>query len=439
MRSIRMRNIWLMMALICAWVAGPGAYGQERLSLEEATKLALKRSENVQQAAIEVQRAQAQIKEAWASVLPQISANFQSIRHTKSPVIQIGDTSARIKEDWEMLSSLQLNQVIYSFGRVSHALDLAKISQDARQSAKEAVEREIRFAVEVAYFNALSAQEVLQIAKDSHGNAKKNLEALQKRFQGGRVPRFDNIRMAADIASRAPIVSDAQKNLRLAFLQLNLLTEMPIESQPRLTTSMSTLFPVLDKSKLLDEAYENPSLKSIELAAQIAQKQTMLAKAEHYPTISAFGQLNHGGTGDTFQPEDERMFTSSAIGLSLNIPIFEGGAVKARHQQAALDAVKAKIELKKQKEILEVELASAIEEYKANIQKFAAAKKAVGLAKRGYELTRTRFETGGATRNDLNTAESSLTNARIQQQTALFQIYQNRASIKRFTKGVVAK
>lgn len=435
-----MKNILLVMLFVGNWGIVPNAFGQnQKLSLEEAVKLGLKRSEDVQQAAVEIERAQAQIKEAWASVLPQVSANIQSIRHTKSPVIQIAGTSASIKEDWELLSTLQLNQVLYSFGRVSTALDLAKISSQARETAKEAVEREIRYAVEIAYFNALSANEVLQIAKDSLQNAKRNLQALQRRFQGGRVPRFDNIRMAADIASRAPMVSDAQKNLKLAYLQLNLLTEMPIKQMPILTTSMSELFPALKKSELLDEAYKNPSIQTVALAAEIADKQSKLAKAEHYPVISAFGQLSYSGTGNDMPPEDNNVFTSSAVGISLNIPIFEGGAVTARHRQAVLDSVKAKIELKKQKESLAVELASSIEEYKANIEKYAAAKRAVNLAKRGYELTRTRFETGGATRNDLNTAESSLTNARIQQQSALFEIYRNKASIKRFTKKVVMK
>lgn len=298
-----MKNLLLLAALLASNFGNvSAAFGQDKLSLEQAVKLGLKRSENVQQAAIEIQRAEARIREAWAGLLPQVAATIQPIRHTKSPIIQIAGTAAPIKEDWELLSSLQLNQVLYSFGRVSHALDLAKVSRDIQLKAKEAVEREIRFAVEVAYFNALSAKHVLQIAKDSLQNAKRNLQALQRRFQGGRVPRFENIRMASDIASRAPVVSEAEKSLKLAFLQLNLLTEMDTDARPVLTTEMPELFPALQESELLNGAYESPSLKATALAVEIAEKQSLLAKAEHYPTISAFGSLTYNGTGSEMPP-----------------------------------------------------------------------------------------------------------------------------------------
>ena len=436
-----MKRLFIMAALSA--MAFGNAFGsgfeREKLSLEEAVGLALKKSENVHQALLDIERAEAQIREAWGTLFPQISGNLQTIRHTKSPVIQIGDTAAPIKQDWEILSSLRLDQVVYSFGRVSHALELAKTSRRLQSKAKEAVEREIRFAVEVAYFNALSARNVLQIAKDSLGNAEKNLQALQKRFQGGRIPRFDNIKMASDIAGRAPVVSDAEKNLKLAYLQLNLLTEMSSNARPVLTTSMTELFPGLQENQLLNKALENPNLEATALAVDIADKQAKLAKAEHYPTIGFFGNITHNGTGMDLPPEESNMFTSTSFGLALNIPIFEGGSVSARHKQAVLEKARAQIELKKQKEQLMMELESSIEEYKTNIQKYVSAKKAAKLARQAYELTRSRFATGGATRNDLNDSERALTNARIQKETALFEIYRNKASIKRFTKKVVTR
>lgn len=422
------------------WATSFQALAQEKkLSLKEAVALGLKRSEDVQQAVVEIERAEAQIREAWASVFPQISANVQSIRHTKSAVIQFDGNAVPVKQDWELLSSLQFNQVLYSFGRVSHALELARTSRELRATAKKAVQREIRFAVEVAYFNAISAQNVLRIAKDSLSNAKANQRALQKRFQGGRIPRFDNIKIASDVAARAPIVSDAEKNVRLAYLQLNLLTEMEGKSRPTLVTPMEELFPALSESRLLGEADDNPALKATELAVEIAERQSKLAKADHYPVLSAFGSVTHNGTGDSMPPDSDNLFTSTSVGIALNIPLFEGGAVTARHRQAVLDKTRAQIEFKKQKENLQMELESSIEEYKTNIEKYASSKNAVRLAGQAYELTRSRYETGGATRNDLNDSERALTNARIQKETALFQIYRNKASIKRLTEKVVLR
>lgn len=421
------------MVLFCT-----GIYAQE-LTLEQAVELSLKKSEDIQQAQVAIERAEAQIKQAWGTVFPHISANVQAIRHTKSPVMQFNGMSVPVKQDWEMLSTLQLTQAIFSFGKVSNALDLAKLSKKFQFESLQAVKREIRFATEVAYYNVLLAEKVLQITKDSLNNAKNNQRALLRRFQGGRVPRFDNIKMESDVASRVPMVSDAEKSLKLAYLQLNLLTEMNSNSRPKLTTSMRELFPALSSGDLLNEAYQAPSIKATQLAVQMAESQAKLANADHYPTVSAFGTITHNGTGTTMPPEEENMFTSTSVGLMINIPIFEGGSVSARHQQAVLEKTRAQIELKKQKENLEMELVSAVAEYTSNIEKFVSAKKAVALSKQAYDLTVSRFETGGATRTDLNDSERSLTNARIQQETTLFQIYRNQASIKRFTQQVVAQ
>lgn len=419
--------------------SGTQVFAQTSLSLQEAISLGLKKSENIQQASVDIEKAEEQINEAWASLFPQISANIQTIRHTKSPVIQIGEMASPIKQDWELVSTIQVQQIIFAFGRVSHALDLAKSSRRAQSIARKAVEREIRYAVEVAYYNVLSAQKVLDIAKDSLKNAKKNQQALYKRFQGGRVPRFDNIKMSSDVASRLPVVSDAEKNLRLAYLQLNLLLELDVEKRPTLTTNMGTRFSELDRGELLQAIYSNPILEVNKISVDIADKQAKLARAEHFPTISAFGAYNRSGTGDSMPPDDDYLFDSTSIGLQVNIPIFQGGAVSSRHKQAVLEKTRAQIEEKKQRERLIVELESSIAQYSTNVEKYKSATTASKLAQEAYNLTRARYETGGATRNDLNDSERALTNARIQLQTALFQIYKNKADIDRFTQKVVAK
>ena len=187
----------------------------------------------------------------------------------------------------------------------------------------------------------------------------------------------------------------------------------------------------------MKESIETPKIKLSQLQVDFADKQVELAKSYHYPTISAFGNINHSGTGDTLPVEDENLFDSSSIGIAINIPIFEGGAVSSRHRQEALKKVRAQVEHKKQKEEVELEVISNIEEYKTNKERLKSAQVAVNLAKEAYILTRNRYETGGATRNDLNDSENSLTGARMQLETIKFELIQNESSLKRLTEKVV--
>lgn len=405
------------------------------LSLNEAVQLCFKNNENIEQAGLDMQIAQAKIREAWGSALPQISITAQTIRHLKSPVIQFGNEGIPIKQDWELLSRLQINQALYTFGRVSQALEIAKSMKSMSQVARQAVARELRFAVELAYYSTLSTQEVLETAKQSLENAKKNQRALEKRFSGGRTPRFDNLKMSADIAARVPLVSDAKKNLELAYFQLNLLLDLPENARPELTTSMRELFPKLSEESLLGELSDSPVIKGQELAVKMSTAQEKLASANHFPTLSAFAAYDYSGTGMEMPPEDERLFESTSVGLQLSIPLFEGGAVSAKKRQAALENVKTQMELRKKRRELITELKSSIGEYKSNLEKYTAGKEAYRLAKQAYELTRQRFQAGQATRVDLNASENALTSSRLQQINSLFQIYHNQASIKRLTQN----
>ena len=415
-------------------------FAQSTLSIDDAITLGLKKSEDLEKASLDIEKAEAQIREAWASAFPKLEASVQSIRHYKSAVIQFGDQAIRVKQDWELLTGITLNQVLYTFGKVSTALDMAKMSRALNLTVKDQVEREIRYAVEVSYYNVLLAQKLLEITKDSYTNAQNNQKALRKRFQGGRVPRFDNIKMAADVASRLPQVRNAEKNLKLAYLQLNLFTEMDNNARPQLTSKMFENFSLMkEEQSLRQKTLEGPSLRISDLNVDLLEKQAELKNADHYPSIGLFGNLNHGGTGNEMPVEEDRMFTSTSVGISLNIPLYSGGATSAQYRQAMLEKVKAKVNREKTRKDLSLSIESSIEEYKANKAKFDSAKEALRLATQAYKLTKTRFETGGATRYDLNDSENALTGARIQVETTRFELHQNKSNIKRLTEKVVMK
>ncbi len=408
----------------------------EKLSLDNAIEIGLKQSEDVKQSLLDIEKAQAQIKEAWSGAFPQISAQVQLINHTKPAVIQFNGTSVPVKSDYEMVSGLSLNQVLYSFGRVYHALKAAKLTRKLQNTALKAVQREVRYAIELAYYNIIYAQEVLNIARSSLKNGQRNKNALAQRYSGGRIPRFDNIKLDADIASRRPLVSDAEKSLKLATMQLNFLLRKPLGQKYKLTSSFTTNFQRYDSELESSKLKSNPNIMLSELQVEIGKREEKLVASNHYPQLALFGNLNHSGTGDDLPPSQDDMNTTSAIGISLNIPIYQGGQISARQAQAKIVNAKRVVALEYQRERLLIQLQTALEEYTTNQNKLKSAKNAMMLAEKAYELTRSRFITGGATRNDLNNSEMALTNTRLQYQSTLFQIHSNESLIRKLTKEV---
>jgi len=432
------RGAWALLVLLAfGLISAASAFGAPtKLSLEEAVSLALSRNEEVKVAAAEIERADAQIKEAWASALPDISGVATTTRHLDTPVMQF-DTGNGIQQipmmrDWQHQFGVQLVQPLYGFGRLGSGLRMTRLLKELREHNLAAARREMRFAVTSSYYGVQAAKEVVGASQESLANAQRNLKALERRFQGGRVPRFDNIKMASDIANRKPMLSDAQKQLELAYLQLNLLTGLPSNARPELITPLASKVAQLPAADLLDHALKrNETVQAAEAGVFAAEQRLKLAKAEHLPSLSAFGNFDYQGTGNDFFIRGENMNTSLAVGITLRVPIFQGGAVSARARQATVDREQAELALIKRQRETKSQLDSAVEQFKAGQEKKKSAEEALKLAGEAYELTRSRFGTGGATQRELNDSDLLLTNARIQLIDAKFNIHSARADIDR--------
>ncbi len=414
--------------------AEKGAGSTPSLTVDDAVAKALKASEDVAIAESELRRAEAQIREARGRILPQISASATSTRYLETPVIQFGDSQIPIKEDWELGMGVQVTQAVWAFGRITQAIDIAKLTRSLREDSIENARLEITKQVRTAYFATQLAEKILEAVEQSLGNARRSQSILQNKFQRGRIPRFDNIKMSADIASRTPLVADAQRQLELAWLQLSLLIGEEATTRYNLATPMTDQFPALQEDVLVAKAFEtHPGLRAAARSVEVSEKYKKLARSEHYPVLSAFGNYDRNGTSDQFYPPEDRLNDTFAVGLNLTIPIFSGGSTQARVRQAAEDERQAVLNQRKLTESITLGLRNALASYRTNVEKYKAAVTSESLARQTFQLAQNQFSAGRLTLKDLNDFELALTNSKIQMASSLFEIHRSLAEIRSFT------
>lgn len=403
------------------------------LSLQEAIERALQHSEDVALAQSEYDKAQTEIRQAYSHALPNFSAGVTSTRYLDVPIIQFEDQQIPIKQDWELSMNVQVQQAVWAFGRVSTAIDIAKSTRSMRRDSIEAAERELRKQVHIVYHGAQLAQKVLEAMEQSLANAQRSKSLLERRFSSGRIPRLDNIKMQSDIASRSPRVADARKQVELMWMQLNLMTGLPLEARYELTTDLMPELKQLDEQLLFDQALRtNPQLRASEKGVLIAEKYKSYFKAEHYPMLSLFGSFDRIGTGDHFTIGEERMNNSLAIGLNLRIPLWDGGATHARYRQSVQEYYQSQLQRTKLEEAITLGIRSSLASYRANVEKYRSAQTAFNLAQETFGLAREQFSAGRVTLKDLNDFELGLTTSKIQVATALFDVQQSLAEIQSF-------
>jgi outer membrane protein TolC len=113
-------------------------------------------------------------------------------------------------------------------------------------------------------------------------------------------------------------------------------------------------------------------------------------------------------------------FTISNINLNLNIPIFNGFAVKAKIQQSRIELRKTENQIDALKNSIDREVASAKNNFSSALERLNAQRKNQALADQVYRQTKKKYEIGTASQIEINVAQTDLKAAQTNYITALY-------------------
>src|SRR4051812_48916151 len=221
---------------------------------------------------------------------------------------------------------------LFTGGSVRNSVQAAKTRVEAGRATLRAVEGDVFTNAVSAYMNVIRDRAVVELNQNNVKVLETNLEATRDRFQIGDLTRTD--------------VAQSEARLQLGRSQL-------AESQGRLAASEATYRQVIGHAPgalapppplpplptTPDEAVRialanNPDLFSISRQALAAGYDVRVAEASRLPTLSAVGSgtyINELGGHLLGVPSTGGQTT---VGLSANIPIFQGGLPAARIRQA---------------------------------------------------------------------------------------------------------
>ena len=166
--------------------------------------------------------------------------------------------------------------------------------------------------------------------------------------------------------------------------------------------------------QLYNMAYEQrPELIVSKLAADIAEANYKLAKSDHYPNLSAYG--NYGYNGSTIEglPDENHYYWGANIGLQFSMPIFHGYSVSSQVKQKEMyyESAKASYEnLKKNIRIQVKEAWLSLEEAKKRIE---STRGVVERAQENLNSKMLRYRNGLISQLELNDAISDLNDSNL--------------------------
>ena len=154
------------------------------------------------------------------------------------------------------------------------------------------------------------------------------------------------------------------------------------------------------------------------------------------PTVAGFAQWSPGyqaGFGNSDNPEFNTWFyiPSTVAGVSISIPIYDGGTTKAKRQRAMISLQTVDIQKQMLENAFSLELDAARKQFQNATERVNNQQKNLDLAQRIYDTTQTKYKAGVGSSFEITQAEQGLYSAQQALMTARYDLLTARIAIKK--------
>jgi outer membrane protein len=304
-------------------------------------------------------------------------------------------------------------------------------------------EQDLILRVAQAYFDVLIAQDSVSLAEAQKTAIAEQLEQAKRNFEVGSATITDTHEAQArhDLTSAQEIA--AQNNLEIKRRSLQqLINAMPKELKPLGKGFKLEAPQPADMEKWVDDAQSrNPQLAIAQAAAELAEKEVARNRGGHYPTVDLVANYaNNNANGSSMGVGSDS--TNKSVGVQLNIPLFQGGAINSKWREAEANRERAKQELENalrttatQTRQAYLGVVSGIAQVKALQQALISSESVLEASKLGQEVgVRTNLDVLNAqqqlysTRRDLYQAQYNYLTSQLRLEQAVGSLGENELS-----------
>jgi len=316
-------------------------------------------------------------------------------------------------------------------------LDNAKKSAHQSDLTYQVAKQDLITRVTEAYFGLLSAKDDMVFATAEKDAIARQLEQTKQRFSVGLTAitdvheaqaQFDNA-VTEEIRSENAIFQ-AEEELRV------ITNSYPRNISTLNTARFSTTVPTPSSADAWQATAEakNLDLIAAKVDIDIAKANINIARSGHYPTVdfaASYGSSDDETQFDGASKVDEADVDNYSLGLTLNVPIYAGGAIESSVRQAQSRFVSASQDLSLTHRNVVRTARNAYNTVIAGISAIKSLEQSVLSAQKALEATEAGFEVGTRTIVDVLDSTRNLFDAKRNLSSTRYGYIQNVLRLKR--------
>ncbi len=341
-----------------------------------------------------------------------------------SGLLSTGTISIRDQVTWD--GSLTLTQPLTPLWDIHLASKISAISTQVARTNVSAAERRVRRDVASAFLRVNQARKAVANAKDEVTQLKAQSDRLQVLVEVGAAQAADKLRIDVALAAAQQREFRAEADLNLATSAFAVaLGESDGADLDAAALEVGTLAePSATLEELIQVAMsERDELQNLDGQYDQADLQVDLKKSAYKPDVVALAQYQHT-EGQGLSNSD-----SFFVGASLRWNLFEWGKTQSSVDEASSSVVKVKLAKEQVRRQIGLQVRKSWFDYEASRKMHVVALSAVLQAEEAFRIENERFEAGQSTSTDLLAAQTALTEAKNNRDSAYYQGLVNRAEM----------
>ena len=399
-------------------VAAPSAEDASvPLTKAQAEAIALKSNPQITIGKLRALIARQYVREARSALLPTANLSLTAVDSNPGSRMSAGFLNNPILFP-RAAAGASVSQLVTDFGRSANLLSSAEFRAQAEDDNARATRADIILAVDQAFYNSLETKALVTVAEETVKARQTVVDKVQALESAKLKSELDLSFANVDLARSKLLLLESRNSFQTALAGLSAILGYSDEQNFQLIDDHQPASPpVAEVAPLIQQALQQrPEIKALESQVASAQK---FGSAEHdllRPTVSALGVVGQAPVRDEHIPS-----WYGAVGVNINIPIFNGFLYNARARAADLEAEVERQKLSDARDNIARDVRNAWEDSQRAYERLTVTEQLREQATLALDLAQARYNLGLGSIVEFTQAELQKTEADIADADAQYQ------------------
>jgi outer membrane protein len=410
----------------------PNSVPRVPLTLKQAQDMALKNNPQISVARLTALASQQVTREVRSNLWPTAVINLTGVDADPGSRLTAGALNNPVLYQ-RAAAGAMVSQEITDFGRTTNLVASANLAAKAEDQNAVASKEQILLAVDQAFYNSLQSSAVLAVAQQTVSTRQTVADQIQALYKSELKSELDLSFANVNLAQAKLLLLDAQNNYDGTLATLSMVLGFPkLQNFQLIEDTTPIVSPPGNVDDLISTAFAmRPEILSLEFQAASAKKFQTAERDLLLPDIRAVGVV-----GDT--PVRNPVISNwyGAVGVNVNIPVFNGFLYTAKAHEAALRAEAANDRLRDLRDRISRDVRTSWLNANAAYNRLAVTRQLLEQANLALNLAQARYKLGLSSIVELTQSELQQTQAQISNAQAGYDYRLALAVLNYQTKGI---